>query len=68
MDSKIILRCNATGWSAQFLGPAATEVIAAMGSDTIPTAYTAQMPAARVQALIAALNPGIRVELVHRGN
>lgn len=52
---KIILRNETTGWCAQFVND--TQVIAAFGTDTIPTAFTSSAPFEMVQRAIQKLNP-----------
>ena len=54
---KITLTRTSTGWSAKFEGEAARTVRAAFGVDTIPTAFTAQAPAAKVQKEIRFMWP-----------
>lgn len=51
----ITLTKSPQGWMARFSDPAIKDV---MGTDTIPTAYTAKASAATVQLAIAKLNPG----------
>lgn len=58
---RITLKLTAQGWAATFHDD--TEVIAAFGTDTIPTAYTANASAETVQSAIAKLNPGHVVTL-----
>lgn len=60
---KITLRKTNTGWMATFHGDA--EMLELFGTDTIPTAFTAQAPAGMVLKEIAALNPGYEIEIAH---
>mgnify|MGYP001360769564 CR=1 FL=1 len=61
---QIILSKSATGWNAQFIND--PDVLAAFGTDTIPTAYTAAANASTVLDAIARLNPNHVVSLAHR--
>ena len=54
MRHTIKLYRTAQGWMALHSDPSVREI---MGTDTIPTAYTAQATAARVAAEIAKRNP-----------
>lgn len=58
---EIRLRKSHDGWSAQFLND--PSVVAAMGTDTIPTAFTAQAEPLTVLREIQRLNPNHRVTL-----
>ena len=51
----IILKKEVTGWCAQFVND--TQVIAAFGTDTIPTAFTSSAPFEMVEREIKKLNP-----------
>ena len=48
---------HSTGWSAKFSGDAAESVRYAFGTDTIPTAFTAEAPAKQVEQEIRAMWP-----------
>ena len=54
---RITLIRTSTGWSAKFSGDAAEEVLAAFGTDTIPTAFTAAAPAKKVEQQLRAMWP-----------
>jgi hypothetical protein len=51
----ITIKREPSGWLAKFSDPA---IVEAMGSDTIPTAFTARAAESKVRAELAALNPG----------
>jgi hypothetical protein len=53
----IILIRTSTGWSARFSGEAADEIRRLFKTDTIPTAFTAEAPAGKVQQQIRAQWP-----------
>ena len=57
-----LIRTN-TGWSAQFSGDAAVEIRALFHTDTIPTAFTADAPAKKVQQQIRSQWPLCLVEV-----
>lgn len=57
----IILIYTPRGWLAQHSGPHAFEVVDLFGTDTIPTAFTAQAPSEVVAAEIRKLNPDCKV-------
>ena len=61
--SEITLKRSSTGWTATFSGDAAREIWYLFKTDTIPTAYTADAPAAKVQRLTAALWPDCEVKV-----
>lgn len=61
--NRINLSLGRSGWLATYEGPHAADIRSLMGSDTLPTAYTAQCPASEVLAKIKARNPGVVVEL-----
>jgi len=44
-------------WLATTTGPAAAQLIDLFGTATLPTAFTADMPAADAQRRVQALNP-----------
>lgn len=46
----ITLIRTTTGWSARFSGDAAQTIQSAFGTDTIPTAFTAEAPIEKVKA------------------
>lgn len=46
----ITLIRTSTGWYARFSGDAAKELQGAFGTDTIPTAFTAEAPVGKVKA------------------
>jgi hypothetical protein len=49
---QITLIRTSTGWSAKFSGEAGDEIRSLFGTDTIPTAFTAEAPAKKVQQQI----------------
>jgi hypothetical protein len=53
----ITLIRTSTGWSAKFSGEAAASVREAFGTDTIPTAFTAEAPAKAVEKELRAMWP-----------
>lgn len=53
----ITLIRTSTGWSAKFSGDAAVEVRYAFGTDTIPTAFTAEATAKQVEQELRAMWP-----------
>jgi len=63
MKNRIKLYRTADGWVCRFMGPHAGRVRRLFGSDTIPSAFTADARAGRVLAKIRELNPGYEVEI-----
>ena len=59
----IILHCINNTWLAQHTEEDRQKIVELFGTNTIPTAFTAQAPAAMVLAQIRQLNPGKTVEL-----
>ncbi len=53
----ITLIRTSTGWCAKFSGDAAESVRYAFGTDTIPTAFTAEAPAKQVEQELRAMWP-----------
>jgi len=62
--NRIELSLNPNGeWRAHFVGEHAKEVIALFGTDTLPTPYTSYSKPEAVRQAIAAINPGVSVEV-----
>lgn len=59
----ITLYRTGTGWVALFAGPAAKEVIDVMGTDTLPTGFTAQAESPDVRALMVRNWPQFEVRV-----
>jgi hypothetical protein len=53
-------------WMAQFCGPHASAVVAAFGTDSIPTPFTSEHSLEPVKATVEARNPGVDVWCRHR--
>lgn len=64
MQEAITLSLGKDGWLATFSDPA---IVATLGTDTIPCAFTRQAPAAMVLREIQKLNPSAVVTLAPTG-
>ncbi len=61
MENSISLSIGPTGWNAEYFGPHRAKIEELFGSNTIPTAFTAQATWRKVKAEIERLNPGVAV-------
>lgn len=64
MQERITLTLGKDGWLATFSAPA---IVASLGTDTIPCAFTRQAPAAMVLREIQKLNPSAVVTVAPTG-
>jgi hypothetical protein len=60
---KIILFIEDGQWMARFQGPHAQRTLQLFSTDTLPTAYSADVPPPTVQAELRERNPGCSVEI-----
>ena len=57
----IILRQTADGYTATFQGPHRERILDTWGTDTLPTAFTAQADQVQVEDAIRRRNPGVSI-------
>lgn len=61
MQNEIQIIRTATGYCAKYIGPHATQIKKIMGTDTIPTPFTAKAPIDMVIVEVAKRNPGVLI-------
>jgi hypothetical protein len=61
--NRILLEVRNGQWNATYIGPHAADIHRLMGTDTLPTSYTAKADGETVRAEIQRRNPGVFVEL-----
>lgn len=66
MKSEIKLLKQPDGWMAIHCGPLGAEVMELFGTNTLPTAFTAQADELTVLQAIQHLNPGVTVTVAGR--